>query len=302
MAVVTDRLTKYYKRTVGCRDVSIEVDSGEIFGFLGPNGAGKSTVVKMLNGLVIPTSGSAEILGMPVGSIELRRHIGYLPENFKYHDWMTGEQLLTFHASLYKMDKHSEKKRIRQLLALVKLVSAAKRKISTYSKGMQQRLGIASALLSDPAVVFFDEPTSALDPVGRKDMRDIIADLKQQGKTVFLNSHLLSEMEMVCDSIAVINKGSIIKKGRMSDILDKYITVEIKAECLNGKILDLLKAEFGKAFYTEDKLKVNVNSKSDIHNIARIIIDNGGKLFGLHSVNMSLEEMFLDILNNGGQN
>ncbi len=299
MAIVTNKLTKYYNTSVGCNDVSIEIGRGEIFGFLGPNGAGKSTVVKILNGLVIPTSGSAEIFGMPAGSLEVKKSVGYLPENFKYYDWLTGKQLLAFHASLHGMDKHLLKKRIKQLLKLVKLEAFEEKKIGTYSKGMQQRLGIASALLPDPDVLFFDEPTSALDPIGRKDMRDIMVDLKRQGKTVFLNSHLLSEMEMVCDSVAVIHKGSIIKKGKMPDILNSFITVEIRTEFTGDKIPHLIKERFGEVKLSKGKIRVKVDCDDDINDIARIIINNGGKLYGIICEKMNLEDLFISILEGG---
>jgi len=206
LVIETINLSKIYENDKGCRDINIAVPKGEIYGFLGPNGAGKSTFIKTIVGLLFPTSGTARILGRPIGDIEAKKKIGYLPELFKYQEWMTGLDLLSFHSALYKLDKKAAAIKIEEVLEIVNLKGAEKSKIGTYSKGMQQRIGIASALLCDPELLFLDEPTSALDPIGRKEVRDIMVELKNRGKTVFLNSHLLSEVEMVCDSAAIISK------------------------------------------------------------------------------------------------
>ncbi|MDP4181615.1 MAG: ABC transporter ATP-binding protein, partial [Bacillota bacterium] len=219
MVIETDKITKFYGEKLGCKDISISVKESEIFGFLGPNGAGKSTFIKIMTGLLFPSSGTARILGKPLNDVTVRQKIGYLPENFKYQDWMTGEDLLSFHASLYKLDKKVSKGRIQEVLSMVKLKGHEKYRLGTYSKGMQQRLGLASALLPDPELLFLDEPTSALDPIGRKEVRDIMSDLKSRGKTILLNSHLLSEVEMVCDSVVIINRGAVVVQGNMSDLL-----------------------------------------------------------------------------------
>ncbi|MCX7985292.1 MAG: ABC transporter ATP-binding protein, partial [Bacteroidetes bacterium] len=184
MVIETENITKYYGQKLGCKDISISVREGEIFGFLGPNGAGKSTFIKIMTGLLFATSGKAAILGKPLNDVSIRQRIGFLPENFKYGEWMTGEDLLSFHASLYKLDKRKVKERIKEVLSLVKLTGHEKYKLGTYSKGMQQRLGLAGALLPDPDLLFLDEPTSALDPIGRKEVRDIMTDLKSRGKTI----------------------------------------------------------------------------------------------------------------------
>jgi len=216
--IETYELTKFYGTKTGCRDISLTCRKGEIFGFLGPNGAGKSTFVKMLTGLLFPTSGEAEILGRPLGDMAVRQKMGYLPENFKFQDWMTGEDLLSFHASLYRLDKKAKTIRMGEALEIAGLKGSEKYRIGTYSKGMQQRIGIASALICDPDVLFLDEPTSALDPVGRKEVRDLLLRLKAGGKTIFLNSHLLGEVETICDSIAIIKQGSIVNQGSLESI------------------------------------------------------------------------------------
>ena len=193
--IETTALTKRYGPKLACHEINISVGAGEIFGFLGPNGAGKSTCIKMLTGLTVPTSGSGAVLGRPLGDVLARRKMGYLPEQFRYQAWMTGEELLQFHCQLYKLPKSEW--RVGEVLRRVGLEGQGKVKVGGYSKGMQQRIGLAAALLPRPELLFLDEPTSALDPIGRKEVRDIISSLRDEGTTVFLNSHLLSEVESV---------------------------------------------------------------------------------------------------------
>lgn len=301
MVIETEKLTKHYGSKIGCRDITISVGEGEIFGFLGPNGAGKSTFIKMLVGLLFPTGGKAFILGKPLGYVEVRKKIGYLPENFKYQDWMTGEDLLSFHASLYKLNKNSTASRVEEVLDIVKLKGHERFRIGTYSKGMQQRIGLACALLSDPELLFLDEPTSALDPVGRKEVREIMTRLKSSGKTVLLNSHLLSEVEAVCDTVAIINKGSIIKYGKMHDILESKLTLDIHAEDLNSEILSKLRDFDSGLKYSNNKIYMEIRDKSAIHSIAAIIIGGGGKLFELSPKKVSLENVFINLVEGGDE-
>lgn len=299
MVLETQGLTKYYGNKVGCRDISISVRKGEIFGFLGPNGAGKSTFVKMLVGLIFPTAGNAYILGKPIGNVDIRRKIGYLPENFKYQEWMTGADLLSFHASLYKLDGRKAASRIDEVLYIVNLKGQEKYKVGSYSKGMQQRIGLACALLPEPDLLFLDEPTSALDPVGRKEVRDIMTDLKAQGKTVLLNSHLLSEVEMVCDSAAIINRGSVVKYGRMDDILEGKIILEIRAQNVNEPILAELKSFDPQLTCENDRVTLRIDNPEEIHNIAAVIIANGGRLYELTPHKDSLENVFINLVRRG---
>jgi len=301
MVIETENLTKYYGNKIGCKDISISVGAGEIFGFLGPNGAGKSTFIKMMVGLLFPTSGKAFVLGKPVGDIDVRKKIGYLPENFKYQDWMTGEDLLNFHASLYKLDKKSAASKIEEVLDIVKLKGHESYRVGTYSKGMQQRIGLACALLTDPDLLFLDEPTSALDPVGRKEVREIMTTLKSKGKTVLLNSHLLSEVEAVCDSAAIIKSGSIIKYGKMDDILESKLILEIQAENLSNEILSKLKEFDSSLTQSNNKLNMQIKSKTDINCIASIILNGGGRLFELSPKKVSLENVFLNLIEGGEQ-
>lgn len=225
--IQTQRLTKLYDGTNGCRDITLNVPKGVVFGFLGPNGAGKSTFVRTMLGLIHPTGGSGTLLKQSIQNISSREKIGYLPELFRYPEWMTGKQLLEVHADLCHVPHRDQKRRIEFLLDRVGLGKRGYEKIKGYSKGMQQRIGLASALISDPDVLFLDEPTSALDPIGRKEVRTLISELVAQGKTVFLNSHLLSEVESICNQVAIIHKGSMVTQGNWRELSSVRPQVEI---------------------------------------------------------------------------
>ena len=220
-AIETRDLTKIYGDRRAVADLTVRVRRGEIFGFLGPNGAGKTTAVKMLLGLVYPTSGDAAILGRPLRSLEARRKIGYLPELFRYQEWLSAREILNWHAALLRVRAPERKREIARILELVGLSERADERIAAFSKGMQQRLGLAVALLGSPELIVLDEPTSALDPVGRADVRQLLTALKEQETTVFLNSHLLTEVESVCDSVAVVSEGLLRAVGSLSDLLGK---------------------------------------------------------------------------------
>jgi ABC-2 type transport system ATP-binding protein len=202
-------------------DCSLTVYQGETFGLLGPNGAGKTTLLKALLGIVRPTSGKAVILGKPIGDRSIKQKIGYLPENSYLYDYLTAWEFLEFTAGLFQIPSAIQKKRIVELLDLVGLAKSAaqKKKIKQYSKGMRQRVGMAQALINDPDVVFLDEPMSGLDPMGRYRMREIILSLKQQGKTIFFNSHILADVEQICDRIALLALGELICQGSLHELL-----------------------------------------------------------------------------------
>src|SRR5215467_8438188 len=218
-AVRTVELRKSFGRTVALAGLTMTVPRGEVFGFLGPNGAGKTTAVKLLLGLLTPTSGQGWLLGRPLGDLGTRRHIGYLPELFRYQAWLTAAEVLALHCELAPLPRSAWKDEIRSVLETVGLSDRAGDRVGTFSKGMQQRLGLGAALLGEPELVFLDEPTSALDPVGRHDVREIIRGLASRGTAVFLNSHLLSEVEQVCDRVAVVDHGRVIAEGTMDDLL-----------------------------------------------------------------------------------
>ena len=296
MIIETDHLTKFYGSKAGCEEICLSVSEGQIFGFLGPNGAGKSTVIKMLVGLIHPSSGSAKILGLPLGNLEARRRIGFLPENFKYQEFLTGEELLNFHASLCRMPSADRLRRVPEVLKLVKLEGSGNMRIKAYSKGMQQRLGIACALLANPDLLFLDEPTSALDPIGRREVREILINLKQQGRTVFLNSHLLSEVELICDEVAIINKGQIITSGILSELLSQGIEVDLRV----GGFTEEIRKELEKAgkivFAEESRIRVTVAGMEDVPKLAENLVKKGGRLYELTIRQRSLEDLFVELV------
>jgi ABC-2 type transport system ATP-binding protein len=212
-AIFTEHLQKQYRRIQALKDLSLRVEEGEIFGLLGRNGAGKTTLVKILLGMVRPTSGQAQVLNQVAGSLEARKHIGFLAEDHRFPDYHTGWSLLDFYAGLMGVSRRDRLRKIPAMLERVRLSERQHYKIRTYSKGMKQRLGIAQALLHEPRVVFLDEPTDGVDPVGRREIRQVLQELKERKATVFINSHLLSEVEMICDRVGILNHGVMVKEG-----------------------------------------------------------------------------------------
>src|SRR5215204_1600739 len=218
-AIETAGLGKAYGRTVALESLDIRVGAGEVFGFLGPNGAGKTTAVKLLLGLTRPTAGGGTVLGRPLGDLQARRRIGYLPELFRYQAWLTAREVLGLHGRLAGLAPARRGSETDRVLEIVGLAARADDRTGGFSKGMQQRLGLAAALLGDPALVILDEPTSALDPVGRDDVRAIIRDARERGSAVLLNSHLLGEVERLCDHVAIVNRGRVVAAGTLGDLL-----------------------------------------------------------------------------------
>ncbi len=297
MIIETDSLTKKYKDKVAVNSVNLSVEKGQIYGFLGPNGAGKSTCIKMLTGLVFPTSGKGEVLGYPLGDVRAREKMGYLPELFRYQEWMTGEDLLNFHSNLYHLKK--DKSRNQRVLSKVGLLGQQKYKVGSYSKGMQQRLGLACALLSNPELLFLDEPTSALDPIGRKEVRDIIISLQKEGTTVFLNSHLLSEVEAVSDSVTIINKGKLVISGSMNDLLMKKMTLSLICSRISKDIFNSLKEKFDENMNDQDengKILISIKNREEASDIAVFLINKGIKIYELMPNHETLESIFLKVV------
>ncbi len=213
-----DNLVKQYGKIRALNGVSLSVEKGEIFGLLGQNGAGKTTLIKILLGILSPTEGSAQLLGEPVGRVGIRKRVGYLPEDHRFPEYHTGYSLLDFYGSLLEMPRASKTQRIVEMLELVGLKGRMHYKIRTYSKGMKQRLGIAQALMHNPDVIFLDEPTDGVDPVGRREIRRMMQDLKERGVTMFLNSHLLGEVELICDRVAILDRGDRIRYGTITEL------------------------------------------------------------------------------------
>jgi ABC-2 type transport system ATP-binding protein len=216
--IVTENLVKHYGKIEALRGVSLAVQPGEIFGLLGQNGAGKTTLVKILLGITAATDGSARLLGQPAGTPAVRRRVGYLPEDHHFPDYHTGASLLDFYGALLDVPRRQRARRIPEALEQVGLRGRMHYKIRTYSKGMKQRLGIAQALFHDPEVIFLDEPTDGVDPVGRREIRALMLALRDEGKTIFLNSHLLGEVEQVCDRVAILQRGNLIREGDIATL------------------------------------------------------------------------------------
>ena len=267
-----------------------------MFGFLGPNGAGKTTTVKILLGLVSSTSGEARIFGKPAGDAEARRRVGYLPENFRFHDWLTGTALLEFHARLAGLAAGERRVRIPRVLELVGLSGRGNDRIRGYSKGMTQRIGLAQAIIHEPDLVLLDEPTSALDPVGRREVRDLIRSLKARGMTVFLNSHLLSEIEMVCDRVAIVDGGRVVRSGQLSDLIGGVAELAVTVDRVDAELLELL-ASRGEITRVRDcTVTVGVDDLEVAPVVADAVVRAGYRLYGLVPSRQSLEDVFVSLV------
>src|SRR3954469_20602218 len=226
----------YRGRVHALRGIDMRVGRGEVFGLLGPNGAGKSTLVKIMMTVVRPTRAAGTILGRPVGYKPTLARVGYLPENHRFPRYLTARQTLQFFASLSGVDRATRKRRSAELLDVVGMSAWADRSVGTYSKGMMQRVGLAQAMVNDPDLILLDEPTDGVDPQGRKDIRDVLAELRRQGKTVFINSHLLSELEMICDRVAILVGGQVARYGTIDEMSVAKQRYEIEIASTNGQV------------------------------------------------------------------
>ena len=295
-AIDVEALIKAYGgRTVAVADLTLRVDAGSIFGFLGPNGAGKTTSVKMLLGLVRPTCGTGTVLGAPLGDRRTRGRIGYLPELFRYPDWSSGAEVLRYHAALAGIERAARDREIDRVLGLAGLSSRAGDRVGTYSKGMQQRLGLAVALLGDPDLVFLDEPTSALDPIGRRDVREVLRSLRAQGKTVFLNSHLLTEVEQVCDRVAFVRAGRAVGDGTLSEIVGEPSSVRVRAVANGTPLADVL-GRFGRVALAPGGASISGVGNDAIPDVVAALVSSGARVYGIESVERTLEERFLEMV------
>jgi ABC-2 type transport system ATP-binding protein len=295
LAVKTVDLRKSFGRTVALAGLTMSVPRGEVFGFLGPNGAGKTTAVKLLLGLLAPTSGQGWLLGRRIGDLGARRHIGYLPELFRYQSWLSASEVLALHCELAPLPRSSWKDEIRTVLDTVGLSDRADDKVGTFSKGMQQRLGLGAALLGEPELVFLDEPTSALDPVGRHDVREIIRSLASRGTAVFLNSHLLSEVEQVCDRVAVVDHGRVIAEGTMEEILGGGTAVRVRVAGLEQADKNKL-APFGRIDDEGEQLTFTNLSPDRVPELVAQIVALGGRVYEVAPRHQTLEDRFLQLL------
>ena len=295
-AIEVEGLRKVYRSLVAVDDVSFVMYRGEAFGFLGPNGAGKSTVVKIMTGLVAPTSGSVRLLGQPISSLEMRRRIGYLPELPNFHRWLHAREFLEFHGRLYGMRGPALAKRCREALALVGLDGREKQRLGTFSKGMMQRIGLAQAILNRPDLLLLDELVSGLDPVGQRDMRDLLRQLKAEGMSIFLNSHQLADVEALCDRVAIINEGRILKVGAPQALFDEYPVFEVRVNPISKELLHRLGAIALAVRQDEDDpclLYIEVHGDEQAADIAEVVHACGSRLYGLAPHDRSLEQLFL---------
>jgi ABC-2 type transport system ATP-binding protein len=294
-AIHTLDLAKRYGSTIALAGLTMTVQQGEIFGFLGPNGAGKTTAVKLLVGLARPTSGEAWVLGEPIGDRPTRRRIGYLPELFRYQAWLSAREVLALHCELARLARSRWKGEIDRALETVGLADRAKDRVGTFSKGMQQRLGLGVALLGSPDLVFLDEPTSALDPVGRHDVREIIRDLKRRGTSVFLNSHLLGEVEQVCDRVAVIDEGRVIALGTMDELRGAQNAVRLQLAGLNGDGETVLR-RYGEVDVEGDWYVLRGIAADDVPQLVAELVETGGRIYAVEPSRQTLEDRFLQLL------
>ena len=297
LAIEARGLRKEFGGRPAVRDLTLAVRKGEIFGFLGPNGAGKSTSIKMLLGLVRPTSGSATLLGAAPGDVAVRRRIGFLPEDFRFYDWLTATELLELHGRLAGLTPQRARSRAPEALDAVGMSAHATRRLRGFSKGMLQRLGLAQALMHEPELIFLDEPTSGLDPMGRRMVRDVIRAQRERGATVFLNSHLLSEIEVTCDRVAFIKDGSIVESRDLrSDGNATAHRVRITARNVSPLTVTGLSQFAEKSELTGDELVVDVRSSDDVPAIVRHLVNNGAEVSRVVTDGTSLEEVFMRVV------
>jgi ABC-2 type transport system ATP-binding protein len=303
-ALQTVDLTKHYrpglfknKNILALEKVSLSVEQGEIFGLLGPNGAGKTTFIKLLLSIALPTSGTATVLGYTLGQRALREQCGYLPESHRYPGFLTALDTLVFFGRLNGLPESTLKDKSKSLLEMVGLKDWLKVKTKKFSKGMLQRLGIAQALINDPKVLFLDEPTDGVDPIGRKEIRDILLQLKSQGTTIFLNSHLLSEIELMCDRVTILNKGKVIRTGTISEMTTQQLVyvIQTSAPIAEDIRIRLRQSHFSLEFQ-DTGLVVSLKDKSELNPIIDLLRENGIEIAGLMQQKTSLEDYFIKLL------
>jgi len=292
----TDGLQKTFGTTVAVRGLSLQVPRGEIFGFLGPNGAGKSTSIKMLLGLVTPTGGRATVLGAPAGDVETRRKIGFLPEDFRFYDWLTATELLQLHGRLCGMTADRLRTRVPEVLELVGLADKRDRRLRGFSKGMLQRIGLAQALVHEPDLVFLDEPTSGLDPIGRRLVRDILNAERARGATVFLNSHLLGEIEITCDRVVFIKEGEVVAMKDLRNEKVEDLRVVARVRGVSDAAMRGL-AQIATAPHLDgETLVFSLPSRDALPAVVKHLVTSGAEVFELTPQRIPLEDLFVRIM------
>ena len=305
-AIVVDRLTKTYKPAwpwekpvTVLSNVSLSVTQGEIFGFLGHNGAGKTTTMKILLGLLRSTSGRVELLGSLADNVAVRSRIGYLPESPYFYDYLTAEEFLCFYGKLAGLARETIQKRIAELLERVSLTEARHMQLRKFSKGMLQRIGLAQALVHDPELVILDEPMSGLDPIGRKEVRDLILGLRDQGKTVFFSTHIISDVEMICDRVGILARGKMLALGRIEDLVKKHAvrSVEIVCDGVVSSDLPDVKRLATRVLQRGDRCLIILPGQNHLEQVLAVLRQAGGNLVSVIPHKDSLEDIFLEQTN-----
>jgi ABC-2 type transport system ATP-binding protein len=283
------------RRVPALNDVSLEVEKGEIFGFLGPNGAGKTTLIKILMGLTEPTSGTALVFGKPPRDATVKARLGFLPESPYFYDHLTAREFLNLAAQLSGVPKSEAAGRVTGQLRLLRMENAADVQMRGFSRGMLQRMGIAQALVADPELVVLDEPMGGLDPIGRKEFRDIIVGLRERGKTVFFSTHILSDVEMICDRVGIIIEGRMVEVGRLSEILTGDVeSIEVTVKGVTGKTQKILERISQHSIRSGDELLLTVKSEEEVDKIMAICREVGGiRVVGIVPHRLTLEDYFM---------
>jgi ABC-2 type transport system ATP-binding protein len=303
----TEALSKIYRKglrqqkVLALNDLSLAVADGEIFGFLGPNGAGKSTTIKLLCDLIRPTSGTATILGQDVRRPEARRQIGYLPENPSYYPFLTGWELLGFHGTMHGISQALIRERGKRLFEMLELADAAHRPLRTYSKGMVQRLGIAAALIHDPRVLILDEPMSGLDPVGRKLVANLMLEMRDRGRVIFFSTHILHDVEVICDRIGIITNGESRFTGTLPDMIsESFSSYEVLLRRVAPEQIEALRQKGHNPTSFEDKVRVKV-PKGDLVTFLASFMQEGMELISIEPERLSLEDFFMGFVTSATQ-
>jgi ABC-2 type transport system ATP-binding protein len=300
--ISVEKLTKRYRNPHGgdkaaLNGLTLEVPSGEIYGFLGPNGAGKTTTIKLLIGLIAPTAGRGAILGHPLGSVEARRRLGFLPESPYFYEYLRGDELLHYYGRLFGLPAAVRRQRVESLLKLVGLWESRRLVVRKYSRGMLQRLGLAQALINDPDLVILDEPAGGLDPIGRREMRDVLLQLRARGKTVFLSSHILAEVETVCDRVAILHNGALLAVGRIGDLLSESREMELTVHGMNGQATQRLAEIPGVQVQHGPQATVVVLPEQRlVYQAIDLVRQTGGQVVSLGAKRERLEDLFVKLV------
>lgn len=297
-AIEIQGLTKRFASPMGgeliaVNNLNLEVKEGEIFGFLGPNGAGKTTTIKMLLGLIFPTSGKAKVLGKPAGDIDTKNRISYLPESPYFYEYMSAREILRFYANLFKLDKKVREERVDELLSIVGLADAADKALRHYSKGMLQRVGIAQALINNPDLIFLDEPTSGLDPIAHADICNLILDLRAQGKTVFVSSHQLGDIEMIANRVAILVAGKMAMMGDVKELLTTK-QIEIIADKVDDNTAEKIKPMVDECELHAGRLTAYAEGEDTLKPVIDLLLKSGASLVSVNPRRRTLEKLFVE--------